>query len=242
MEFLRKALDDPAAEPCGRCDNCTGTAMPVELSGAAVAAARSHLGRPGVTVPPRRQWPTALAEASGKIPAGEVAETGRVLGRLSDLGWSDRLRRLVAPDAPDGPVPDDIVAAVVEVLKDWATGDDRWAVRPAGVVSIASGRHRTLVRSLAARIAEIGRLPLLGEVTVADGADTGRANSAYRVRALHARLSVDDVLAERVAGAGGPVLLVDDFIDTGWTMAIAARQLRLAGAAGVLPLALAQAS
>jgi ATP-dependent DNA helicase RecQ len=35
------------------------------------------------------------------------------------------------------------------------------------------------------------------------------------------------------------VLLVDDRIDTGWTMTVAARLLRQAGAAGVLPLALA---
>jgi ATP-dependent DNA helicase RecQ len=35
------------------------------------------------------------------------------------------------------------------------------------------------------------------------------------------------------------VLLVDDWIDTGWTMTLAARLLRQAGAPAVLPLALA---
>jgi ATP-dependent DNA helicase RecQ len=38
------------------------------------------------------------------------------------------------------------------------------------------------------------------------------------------------------------VLLVDDRIDTGWTMTVAARLLREAGAPGVLPLALAVSS
>jgi ATP-dependent DNA helicase RecQ len=37
----------------------------------------------------------------------------------------------------------------------------------------------------------------------------------------------------------GPVLLVDDVIDTGWTMTVAARILRRAGASAVLPFALA---
>ena len=37
----------------------------------------------------------------------------------------------------------------------------------------------------------------------------------------------------------GPVLLVDDQIDTGWTMTVAAKLLREAGASAVLPLALA---
>jgi ATP-dependent DNA helicase RecQ len=35
------------------------------------------------------------------------------------------------------------------------------------------------------------------------------------------------------------VLLVDDVIDTGWTMTVAARILRRAGASAVLPFALA---
>jgi ATP-dependent DNA helicase RecQ len=41
--------------------------------------------------------------------------------------------------------------------------------------------------------------------------------------------------AKADAGAG-PVLLVDDQIDTGWTMTVAAMLLRKAGASGVLPL------
>jgi ATP-dependent DNA helicase RecQ len=36
-----------------------------------------------------------------------------------------------------------------------------------------------------------------------------------------------------------PALVVDDRIETGWTMTVAARLLRQAGARGVLPLALA---
>jgi ATP-dependent DNA helicase RecQ len=35
------------------------------------------------------------------------------------------------------------------------------------------------------------------------------------------------------------VLLVDDFTETGWTLAVAARILRRAGAQGVMPLVLA---
>ncbi|WP_404827471.1 hypothetical protein [Streptomyces bacillaris] len=38
--------------------------------------------------------------------------------------------------------------------------------------------------------------------------------------------------------AGGPVLLVDDLSDTGWTPAVAARLLRRTGAEGVCPLIL----
>ncbi|HEY1485743.1 MAG TPA: RecQ family ATP-dependent DNA helicase [Micromonosporaceae bacterium] len=239
MEFLRTALDDPEAKPCGRCDNCAGAAVAADVSETGLGSARAHLGRPGIEIAPRRQWPTALSVASGKIPATEVAEPGRVLGRFSDLGWGDRLRRLLAPDAPDAPVPDEFVDAVVEVLKAWATGGERWSERPAAVVSIGSTRHPALIRSLATRIGEIGRMPFLGEVD-AGGTDGGRANSAHRVKALFGRITVGEALAASLGS--GPVLLVDDYVDSGWTMALAARALRQSGASAVLPLALAQAS
>ena len=45
-----------------------------------------------------------------------------------------------------------------------------------------------------------------------------------------------------VGDLDGPVLVVDDRIETGWTMTVAARLLREAGARAVLPLALAVSS
>ncbi len=253
MEFLRRRLDDEQAAPCGRCDNCAGPRFDPKVTGAALDAARGELGRPGVEVESRRMWPTGLAAAGvdlkGRIPAGEQAFAGRALGRLSDIGWGNRLRPLLAESAPDGPVPDDVVQAVVQVLADWAKGPGGWASgaadapsRPAGVVTVASRRRPTLVGSLGARIAEIGRMPLLGAVEYAAGAEDvhlSRTNSAQRVIGLHRALEVPPGVTERVAAAGGPVLLVDDLSDTGWTLAVAARLLLRSGAEGVFPLVLA---
>ncbi|REK84836.1 RecQ family ATP-dependent DNA helicase [Streptomyces inhibens] len=253
MEFLRRQLDDEAAVACGRCDNCGGARFTTEVSAASLDAARGELGRPGVEVEPRRMWPTGLpavgVDLKGRIPAGELAATGRALGRLSDIGWGNRLRPMLAPQSPDGPVPDDVAAAVVTVLADWAKGPGGWASgaadappRPVGVVCLSSSSRPQLIRSLAERIAAVGRMPFLGTVTsVDDGADgrIPRSNSAQRLRALHSSLGVPPELAQALASAGGPVLLVDDYADTGWTLAVAARLLRRAGAGGVFPLVLA---
>ena len=54
-----------------------------------------------------------------------------------------------------------------------------------------------------------------------------------------AMIVVPEPLGDAVSQIGGPVLLVDDQVDTGWTMTVAARLLRDAGAPAVLPLALA---
>ena len=99
-----------------------------------------------------------------------------------------------------------------------------------------------LVGSLGQRIAAIGRLTYLGALGYAtpDGPGPRRHNSAQRLASLWRALVVPDELrAALAAAADGPVLLVDDQIDTGWTMTVAAALLRDAGAPAVLPLALA---
>ncbi|MER6198597.1 RecQ family ATP-dependent DNA helicase [Streptomyces sp. NPDC001586] len=253
MEFLRRQLDDEEAAPCGRCDNCAGARFTAEVSTTALDTARGELGRPGVELEPRKMWPTGLAavgvDLKGRIPAGEQASTGRALGRLSDIGWGNRLRPMLAPQAPDQPVPDDVTQAVVAVLADWARGPGGWAsgapdapARPVGVVALPSRSRPQLVGSLAARIAEVGRMPLLGAVAYTDQAPefgVAVSNSAQRVRGLHQALAVPPELAAALAEASGPVLLVDDRSESGWTLAVAARLLRRAGAKEVFPLVLA---
>ncbi|MFE4831125.1 RecQ family ATP-dependent DNA helicase [Streptomyces sp. NPDC056672] len=253
MEFLRRQLDDEEAVPCGRCDNCAGARFEDKVTAAALDAARGELGRPGVEVEPRKMWPTGLSavgvDLKGRIPPGEQSFAGRALGRLSDIGWGNRLRPMLAAHAADGPVPDDVVNAVVSVLADWAKGPGGWASgaadappRPVGIVTVASRSRPRLVGTLGDRISRIGRMPLLGTVEYGPAAgDTriSRTNSAQRVRALHESLTVPTELAGALASADGPVLLVDDLSDSGWTLAVAARLLRKAGAKGVFPLVLA---
>ncbi len=239
MEYLRRQLDDPRAAPCGRCDNCTGHQWPAEVSEAGTAAAGERLLRPGVEVAPRRMWPSGMKDLgigiSGKISAGSSAEPGRALGRLADIGWGTRLRALLAASAPDGPVPDEMAAAVVTVLSAWD-----WERRPSGVVTLPSRSRPQLIGSLGQQIADIGRMPYLGALAYAgDGPAGHQYNSAQRLRALWHALTVPDHLRGAVTGLGGPVLVIDDRIETGWTMTVAAKLLREAGAPAVLPLVLA---
>jgi ATP-dependent DNA helicase RecQ len=242
MEFLRRELDDPGAAPCGRCDNCTGQPWASDVPQAGADAARQRLERPGVSIDPRKMWPSGMKDlgidgASGKIPPGRTAEPGRALGRLTDAGWGGTLRALFAEGKPDGPVSPQLTDAVVQVLAAW-----NWSARPAYVVSMPSRSRPELVSSLGQRIAAIGRLSYLGSLGYAtpDGPGPRRHNSAQRLASLWHALVVPDELRDALKAAGdAPVLLVDDQIDSGWTMTVAAALLRDAGAPAVLPLALA---
>ncbi|WP_406145472.1 RecQ family ATP-dependent DNA helicase [Streptomyces sp. NBC_01012] len=255
MEFLRQQLDDEGAAPCGRCDNCAGAWADSSVSAEGLTGAAKELDRPGIEVEPRRMWPTGMPalgiELKGRIPAKDQCSTGRALGRLSDIGWGNRLRPLLAENAPDGPVPDDVLQAAVSVLADWARSPGGWAskaadagARPVGVVAVPSLTRPQLVDSLARGIAATGRLPFLGALTHTGPNGTHaarRSNSAQRLKALSDAFTVSEELADALAGSPGPVLLVDDCTDSGWTLAVAARLLRQAGSDQVLPLVLATA-
>jgi ATP-dependent DNA helicase RecQ len=243
MAFLRGQLDDPElvdGERCGRCDNCTGKRYDAEVDPSSAEDTRQRLMRPGVEIAPRKQWPSGLAKLGVKL-SGKIVDgpsPGRVIGRLTDLGWGARLRRLL--DEPDGEVTEDskkdIVQAAVKVLASWD-----WSTRPTAVLAMDSDRHPLLISSLARELARLGRLTDLGTLQYAlERRPVTAANSAYRVAALDGSwLSPDPTV---IGGAGGPVLLVDDMVDTGWTLTMAARVVREAGAPDVLPFALASTS
>ena len=109
-------------------------------------------------------WPPGMKDlgisgASGKIPADRTAEPGRALGRLTDVGWGTTLRALLADEAPDRAVTDQLTDAVVKVLAAWD-----WSQRPAGVVTVPSRTRPVLITSLGQRVAQVGRLPYLGQL------------------------------------------------------------------------------
>jgi ATP-dependent DNA helicase RecQ len=229
MRFLTEALDDPASAPCGRCDRCDPAAfgdLLAEPEASYAAEVRATLSTPGIELAPKRMWPGA-----GKIAEDQRAEVGRAVGRLTDPVHGALLRATLEGDG----VPPELELLVVATLKGWD-----WAERPVAVVAVGSNRRPQLVRALATRIGEIGRLPVLGEIhrTEAPPVETA-GNSTHRWQAAQAALRLDPELGEKAAAEGGPVLLVDDLTDTGWTLTVAAQLLREAGATAVLPLALA---
>jgi ATP-dependent DNA helicase RecQ len=234
MWFLRDQLDDPDVTPetrCGRCDTCGGISLSTVVADSSVADARERLARPGVVVEPRAMWPTALAnlglDLKGRI--GDTAEPGRAVARLTDLGHGQALRELFAEPARDTTVPDGLVHAVLEVLGDWRPRVD-------AIVVVESARRPTLTHDLGEGLSRHLRIPVTGRWAIADPTvepGRGAANSAHRVAAVLRRYRLEGEVPV------GRVLLVDDQVGTGWTLTLAARALREAGATAVVPLVLA---
>ena len=248
MEFLTAALDDPHSRPCGHCDTCTRPWYPTGVTAKAQVAAQSALERVGVVLEPRTQWPPGLDRFAGvmggevikgRIPAAERIEPGRVVARLTDLGHGNALRELFASDADgkpvDAEVPTQLAGACLQVLREWD-----WDERPVAVAWVPGLSRPRLVAALGEGLARAGRLHVLGPLGLAPGvAPLPRANSTFRVRDLWTRFHVTPQQEAVLSGLSGPVLLVDDLVDSRWTMTVAGRLLKRAGARAVLPFALA---
>lgn len=245
MRFLTRQLDDPTAQPCGRCDVCAGPWYATGVDAQASDAADAALHRAGLPVEPRAQWPTGMDRLGlplkGKIPETERAERGRALARLTDLGWGQRLREVFRAGEDGTPVDSEVTAdlgrASISVLAQWD-----WRQRPTAVVAMPSVSRPRLVDSLARGIASAGHLPYWGALELNPDVPRGShgGNSAYRLAEVWDRFVVPPQLAEQLASAPqASILLVDDLVDSRWSLTVAARELRRAGAEAVLPFVLA---
>ena len=235
--LLRRSLDDDIAADftCGRCSVCTG-ALPAGLraqpSDEAVLQATTFLRSRDVVVEPRKMWTRGLEGLRGTIaPAHRVSE-GRALAFADDPAWSEAVR-LVADGAPDATCPRWVVEACTEVLARWSRS---WLDRPAAVVAIPSSTRPLLISSLAAALAQVGRLELIEVLELHGPAPDRGLSAADRVVQLQPRIG----LRSGADLQGRVVLLLDDVVRTRWTMTLAGSLLRGAGATAVLPLAIQQ--
>lgn len=231
MKFLREQLDDPGAVDCGRCDVCTGISRARELPSARIAGAQQQLRSSEFIIEPRKQWARGMDQRKGNIAPGSRAEVGRALAYATDPGWSTPAAK--ACTGPDGPISDELFEGVVSVLKRW-----KWSTRPTWVCPMPSRTHPQLIGSLCDRLATVGKLQLVEALELADLNAPRQASLNNSVRQ-----ATNAVELFRISEAypncefpSGPCLLVDDTMQSGWTMTAATELLRGAGATAVLPL------
>jgi ATP-dependent DNA helicase RecQ len=230
MELLQESLDDPAAEPCGRCSVCRG-GLPDALAGEAspetVAKVTALLRGQVHLLEPRKMWPGGAFGARGRIPADEAHDVGRTLVFADAPEWRETVAALFARDAP---APAEVGEACVRLLSQWRTV---WRSRPEVVVDLTTGALPRMTGSVAEHIASVGRLDratLPGPSSPPDLRELSSADEAAFWRDHLDASSVSDAVAGRT------VLLVVDGSSSLWPVTVAAAVLRRAGAEAVLPL------
>jgi ATP-dependent DNA helicase RecQ len=227
MEFLIRALDgdprifqSPNLQP-----------LPIAADPALVQEAVIFLRRTSLPLEPRKMWPSGGMPhlgVKGKIAPQHQLRLGKILCVWGDAGWGNAVRLGKYHDRRFG---DDLVTACVELVRKWKPEP-----APTWVTCIPSRRHPDLVPDFARRLAAALGLPLRAVLEKTDDREEQKtmANSVQQAR------NIDGSLALNLSSVPGePVLLIDDMVDSKWTMTVAAYLLTSHGSGPVYPLALA---
>ncbi len=224
MRALQEELDDPHPEDCGRCAVCTAPRFATAPDPLLVEAAQRHLRSGAITLEPKKMAPDA-AGTMRKIPESARIDAGWALARVGDGGWWPAIDRGLR----DGLLGDDVVAALAAAVRD---GGDR---RPAWIATVPSEHAGALLDDLAARVAAA-----LGiEHRVLLERREARPRQREMANAVLQAANVRGAFAVREPPPPGDGILLDDRRASGWTLAMAGGQLRMAGAERVRPLVLA---
>jgi ATP-dependent DNA helicase RecQ len=224
MAFLGRLLNDLAAGECGHCANDGGVRWPRSVTPALVQEAVTFLRRDVRAIESRKQTPEG-----GRL--AKPNEIGRALCILGDPGWG----RDVARSLDEGrPFEEHLAGAAMEVIR----GRWRPSPMPEWVTCVPSAARPGQNEAFARRLASMLALPFHACLTTAAGPlQRAMQNSAQQAANAAARLGV----VPRAVGSG-PVLLVDDLVDSRWTLTVAGSLLCDEGSGPVYPFALAVAA
>ena len=228
MEFLVRALDGepgPIHQP----------ALPPLLANTdaiLVREAVEFLRRTSLPIEPRKRWPQGgmpLFDVRGSLPDVHQAQPGKALCIWGDSGWGHVVRQ---GKYADHRFSDDLVQACVRLIQEWNP-----LPSPKWVTSNPSLRHPNLVPDFAQRLAAALKLPFQAVLIRTDN----RAEQKTMANSTQQARNVDGSSLEVSANPlrSTPVLLVDDMVDSKWTITVAAWLLRSHGCGDVFPLALA---
>lgn len=233
MKFIANELDDNTDEECGKCCNCLNKLhFPDIVKKENVDKAESFVKNRIIKLKVNKQWPAGvIASTAKKIIIEELNEEGRVLSSYGDSGWG----KIVEEDKYKNQYfRDELVEATVELLQ------RRWVElnKVDCVTAVPSLRKPKLVKSFAERVAQRLEVPYLDivkkpvetpEQKYMENSNM-QAKNAYNAFKVEGAVNYDNVL------------LIDDMVDSGWTLTACGAALRRNGAGKVYPYALASTS
>jgi ATP-dependent DNA helicase RecQ len=234
MQFLARELDDDATPACGKCMNCApASALATTYRHETGVAAAEFMTNVVVEIPPKKRAgfkeQVAVRFPKYRFPPNFGVlqhEPGRALSRWGEAGWGE----VAMKGKRAGHFDSRLVGASADLI------NQRWQPEPAPtwVTFVPSHLHQTLVPQFAEKLAQALNLPL---IDVVQKVQTNKPQKDME-NTHHRCQNLDGVFKIGAELNAGPVLLVDDAVDSGWTFAVIAALLRQAGTGPVFPFAI----
>lgn len=228
-QFVVRCLDDAAAAPCGKCANCLGRDLiSPQIGLKSKACAAEYLNTLVMEIEPRKQW--ALSSVTEQKKIRYVNQPGICLAKYGDAGYGELVKR--DKYSGYGKFCDELVGKSANVLASIVK--QKRITHICSVPSLRSGIVEDFARRLADRLG-------MEYVSLLEKSPTRQQkemeNSAFQCANAFGSFRV-------IPGREMPerVLLVDDVVDSRWTLTVCGYRLMEAGCEEVYPFALADSS
>ncbi len=227
--YIVTCLDDNPEHDCGKCANCIGKELlSSTVSQKSIEEAEQYLNRLIIPIEPRKMWAASAVTKNSKIKYQN--EPGICLCKYGDVGYGELVKR--DKYSPQKRFCDALLGKSVDLLRSFVQENRITAIT--GVPSLRSN----IVQDFSARLAESLKLPfidILEKVNTPQQKEMENSSfqcaNAYRSFFVKQRKMIPE-----------SVLLVDDMVDSKWTITVCGYKLMEAGVRHVFPFALADSS
>jgi len=226
MQSVALALGDEKPAPCGICDRCRPLPTP-HLDSSLIAKAAAFLQGETKRLVPRVRLPLDIPARKPTLGPDERCEMGIVLGVYGDGHWGQWVREGKYRSRVYPPELVEAARSAVEAMRRKFDGI-AWIPTSHGTSPLP-----VFIEALARKLG----VPAREVVNRRRPGPPQKSMSAAREQFLNVwdSFEISDSLH-------GHWLLVDDIVDSGWTLTVVGLRMRHAGASSVTPLALAAAS
>ncbi len=228
--FAVNCLDDHEAEDCGKCANCTGRDIfpGLTISEESRRKASAFISARLLVIPPRKKYPTGSFFSDKWQP-----QPGLCLSVYGDPGYGELVERGKYPkDGSPKRFDDQLVVRSAEVLQSWITD---YGVR---YITCIPSLRSNLVKDFTQRLADKTGLIFTDLLEKSEAPQQKTMETGmYQYRNAENSFSVkEDVSVPE------KIILVDDVVDSRWTLTVCGIKLMLKGCRDVYPFALATSS
>jgi len=227
-KFVVNCLDDNCDIDCGICANCLGfDEFSSDINDQNLEVAQSYLEKLIFPIEPRVRW--AKTSLTGQTKITYLNEVGLCISKYGDAGYGTLVKE---EKYVSGLFSQQLVGKSASELKDLLNNNKIDAIT--SVPSLRSNIVEDFAIRLAKRL-KINYVALLDKNEAEP--QKSMLNSSYQCEnALKSFAIKEDVIMPEY------VLLVDDIVDSGWTLTICGYKLLEAGCKRVFPFALADSS
>lgn len=231
MNYIISHLGEQTLSRCNSCQNCNSTQTPLsEINAFSTQEAEQFINQQKLIIKPKTKWPSGGSNGV----KGKIHENFQYLeGRALSLYQKEGLGELVIQNRySDKHFNDELVYHCAKFIYDHyqELNSPHW------LTAVPSLRNPFLVPDFTRRVAESLKLPYKQVLFKVQETPEQK----YMKNANRQAGNIMNAFNINNSILSGPVLLIDDIMNSGWTFAICAMKLKEAGCVNVTPLALSK--